>query len=94
MSERNFVDERSAMARTAAVSTLQNMGYSYKLGAELWKPPLGKPPKHLLETDSPTENAILALSEIDDVLQRRGIDNKACLNALAYHFSEKAKRRT
>ena len=58
------------------------------------KPPLGNTPKHLLETDSPTENAILALSEIDDVLQRRGIDNKACLNALAYHFSERAKRRT
>ena len=29
---------------SAAITTLQNMGYTYQEGAELWKPPLGKRP--------------------------------------------------
>lgn len=86
----NTIDSRK---HTSAVKELCRLGYAY-CGGEEWKPPLGQPPKHLLETDSATENAILALSELEDVLQRRGIDNKACLNALAYHFTERAKRRT
>jgi hypothetical protein len=37
----------SIPAAIAAIRTLENAGYTYTEGAELWRPPLGKPPAYL-----------------------------------------------
>jgi hypothetical protein len=84
----------AAKMALAALRTLDRMKYTYH-GAELWKPPLGKPPGHIYEPDEYGKRVIYREDGVTLVSITVGGHGKYCPTTnLVWHTDEDAEAMT